>query len=554
MSEFSVKDRKGLLTRLGSEEFDLVVIGGGITGAGILRDATYRGLKAALVEMRDFASGTSSKSSKLIHGGLRYLKSFDIGLVFESVNERTRLLRLARHVVKPLPFIFPVYKNDPDGLFKIKLGLWVYDMLCAFRNYRNHKGLSREKIAELMPGIQTEGLKGGALYYDAITDDARITVEVVMDAYKHGAVPLNYAKALKVITKDSKVTGLKVKDLITGEEIEVSTKFVVVAAGPWNNRVLQSLGVDTPLKQQLRLRPTKGTHVVVQRDRLPVDHALVMISPIDQRVMFVIPWHNATVIGTTDTDFEGDPATVVATIDDVDYILKTANHYFPEAGLTHDDVIATWSGLRPLIDEGEGRPSEISRTHKIAVDLSGIAAIGGGKLTTFRVMAKDMVDKILPYLGRSDVRKSPLKHVPLPYAHGAVPKEELDDAAHQFSKNNGIPVESAKHLLTTYGGFASEVLKDKTPDLLEPVVDGLPYLLIEAKYAVTHEMATKLEDFFLRRTPIFLLTDRRSLEDAFLNVARVMGSVLDWSQDRITQEVSEIKGLLERNNSWRQNG
>ncbi len=553
MVKFSTENRNGLIKRLKSDEFDLVVIGGGITGAGILRDAVYRGLNAALVEMGDFASGTSSRSSKLIHGGLRYLKTLDLGLVFESVNERTRLLRLARHLVRPLSFVFPVFRTDADGLFKLKLGLWLYDVLCAFRNYRNHKGLSRDEVAELATGIRMDGLRGGVQYYDAITDDARVTIEVILDAYRHKAVPLNYVKAGRVHVEDGKVRGLHVKDLMGNEEFEVRTNFVIIAAGPWTPKVMESLGIMPSFTSELRMRPTKGGHVVVPRERLPLEHAVIMLHPKDRRVLFALPWHNRTVLGTTDTDFKGDPSDVYVTARDVDYLLDAANHYFPDAGLTYQDVIADWAGLRPLVDQDDVESeSDVSREHLIVVDPTGIGAIAGGKLTTFRVMGKQMVDAVVPYLGKDKIPRSRVKTVPFPYSNGALPPDVVRKVAAHYVEDYGIRPEEAIHVLSVYGGAADQVFDLAREDsiLLQPVVEGLPYLMAEALFATKYEMALRLEDFFLRRTPLFFLT-RQGLDLAFERVAAVMGRELGWTQEETALEIQRMEELLSLHDAWR---
>lgn len=551
ITKFSEENRKGLAQRLKTQEFDLVIIGGGITGASILRDAAYRGLKAALVEMGDFASGTSSKSSKLIHGGLRYLETLDFGLVFESVNERTRLLKLARHIVKPLSFVFPVYKDDKNGLFKLKAGLWLYDMLCAFRN-RNHKGLSKTGVAQWVPGIRRQDLRGGVQYYDAITDDARLNVEVILDAYKHNGVPLNYVQAGRIQTDNGNVVGLSVKDLLSQEEFEVKTRFVVFAAGPWTSKVMELAGVPDSLASKVKMRPTKGTHIVIPYERLPLDNAVVMLHPDDHRVMFALPWHNRTVLGTTDTDYKGDPTDVVTTVQDVDYLLTAANHYFPDAGLKHEDIVSNWSGLRPLVDQDDAKKeSEVSREHTIAVDPTGIGAIAGGKLTTFRIMGKQMVDAIIPYLGKDDIPGSKLKNTPLPYANGTPEPEKLIEMAATTARDYGIQQDQAIHLLSVYGGVVDKVLDLAKDDklLLQPVVKGLPILMVEALFSVKYEMAIRLEDFFLRRTPLFFLV-QKDLDLAFERVAAVMGKSLGWTDENTVAEIKNMEKLSALHNQW----
>jgi len=463
-------------------------------------------------------------------------------------------MKLARHVVKPLSFVFPVFDGDPDGLCKLKLGLWVYDILCSFRNYRNHKGLSASDIQQWIPEIRQDGLQGGVQYYAAITDDSRITLEVILDAYHHDAVPLNYVRASRVVMDGGKVSGFQVENLLDGETIEVKSSFVVVAAGPWTSKVLGLADGLSPLTSKIKMRPTKGSHVVISKHRLPIDHAVVMLHPRDHRVMFALPWHNRTVLGTTDTGYKGDPGKVFASREDVDYLLTAANHYFPNAGLKPDDVISTWSGLRPLVDQEDAKnESEVSREHSIVVDPSGIGVIAGGKLTTFRVMGKQMVDAIAPFLSDKKVPRSNIKKIPLPYSHGAPESGEFETVAEHYAQDYGITPEQARHILNVYGGAAELVLESAKGDrvLLQPVIKGIPVLMCEVVYAVNYEMALHLEDFFMRRTPLFFLT-REGLDLAFERVAGVMAQELDWDEETVSAEIQRMEELLKLHNRWRQ--
>ena len=393
--------RAELFSRLQATQFDLLVVGGGITGAGIARDAALRGLQVALVERSDLARGTSSASSKLIHGGLRYLEQYEFALVRESVRERALLTKNAPHLARPLPFLFPVYEQSGVKPWEIRAGMWLYDVLALFGNYRNHKILSRNQTRRMAPLLDFNGLRTCAHYYDCLTDDGRLTAETALDARARGAVVATYCEAIE-FTVDSagRTTGAWVKDRLdeaslTGEgretpRIPVRAKVTVVAAGPWTDSVLAGK-IQRPL-----LRPTKGSHVVLDRERLPIDQAVVIKSRLDGRVLFAIPWAQRTVLGTTDTDACEPPDAVEASSEDVDYLLGSANAYFPSLHAQPKDVISTWSGLRPLMAAGEGLdPSEVSREHAIVNVDPGLLAIAGGKLTTYRLMAEQAVDQAL---------------------------------------------------------------------------------------------------------------------------------------------------------------
>jgi glycerol-3-phosphate dehydrogenase len=371
---------------------DLLVIGGGITGAGIARDAARRGLSTALVEMEDFAYGTSSRSSKLVHGGLRYLEQYEFSLVFESVSERRILMDIAPHLVNPLGFLFPVYKSSRRGLWMINAGMWLYDGLSLFRSPKLHRTLKPSEVRTEEPALEATDLTGAPLYFDCATDDARLTLENALDAAKAGATVVTHARVTG-FTKDerARITGVVVEDRQTGQLKQIRAGAVVNATGPWTDR---TISMSAP--QGALLRPTKGVHIVVDRSKLPVQNAVVAMHPKDGRVLFVIPWGDKSYVGTTDTDWTGDPADVWATSQDVDYLIDACRGYFPRHPLTRSDVICTWAGLRPLMappsTEGNLSESKVSREHSIVVGQDGLVTIAGGKLTTYRRMAAEVVD------------------------------------------------------------------------------------------------------------------------------------------------------------------
>ncbi len=523
--------------KLSSEQFDVLVVGGGITGTGIARDAAARGLKVALVEKLDFGSGTSSKSSKLVHGGLRYLEHAEFALVFESVNERKRLMKLARHLVRPLPFLVTNHKGDRRFLATLALGLWIYDALCFFGNYRNHRTYGRKKTLQLEPSLKAEGLNGGILYYDCATDDARLTLECALDAQSLGAVVLNHMKAGKLTRDDAgRVNGVVVEDEETRESISVKAKVVINATGPWSDEVRALAGEARILK------PTKGVHIVIDEKRLPVRHALMMNSPRDKRTVFCIPFGlGRTVVGTTDTFYDGSLDDLRPTRDDVTYLLETANAYFPRAALTDDDVLSTWSGLRPLLkpDDENAGASAVSREHEI-YESPGFITIAGGKLTTFRLMAAQVVDRALPQLGVTT--KSPTANRPLPGSQGLDGSDEALDMLEKSLESAGLPEGAPKYLAYEYGTRAPELLAraKQTEGALERLDPELPSLFAQVDLAVDEEFARTLNDVLGRRVPLILRARDQGLGIA-PKVAERMAKKLGWTAERTAAEVESYR-------------
>ncbi|CAM4457717.1 glycerol-3-phosphate dehydrogenase [Corallococcus exiguus] len=517
--------RADRLRALGSESFDLLVIGGGVTGAGAARDAALRGLKVALVEREDFASGTSSRSSRLIHGGLRYLEHGHLGLVFESSIERRRLLHLAPHLVRPLAFIWPVYEGARVPRWKLNAGLMLYDALSLFRNVKAYQRLSLKQLVEAEPGIRSEGLKGGARYYDAATDDARLTLANALGASEAGAVVLNHASVKRLVLEDGKVKGAVVVDHLTGLEHTVHARAVVNATGPWSDEIRR---LDSSQQERTgpAVRGSKGVHIAVPRSRLNIGDALTLLSPVDGRVMFILPADAFTLIGTTETATRAHPAEVRASEADVAYLLSSANAFFPEANLTRQDMVSAWAGIRPLAASGYHGNSDAgsaSREHSIDVSPSGVLAISGGKLTTFRVMARDVVNAVERHLSRP--HKKPVTHEqPLPGgdilkldAELAAAKQEVGDAA------------TGEHLVRAYGSrwHAVWALTRESPALAEPLVEGLPYRRAEAAWGVSHEMVQTLADLLIRRLKVAFET-RDQGRAAAVRAAEVMAPLLGW--------------------------
>ncbi|MBX7102067.1 MAG: glycerol-3-phosphate dehydrogenase/oxidase [Myxococcaceae bacterium] len=530
--------RTQALAELERREYDLAIVGGGITGAGIARDAALRGLKVALIEKLDFGSGTSSKSSKLVHGGLRYLEQAELKLVFESVNERKLLMDRARHLVRPLPFLVTRYAGDRRWLLTLDVGLWIYDAFCFFRSYRNHRTYRARKALELEPTLRREGLTGAIQYYDCLTDDARLTLENVLDARALGAVVVNHARAGKLLKDGDRVKGLVVEDeLNPGRSVQLRAKVVVNATGPWSDEVRTLAGEAQILK------PTKGVHIVVDAARLPVRNALMMASPRDKRVVFCIPWGlGRTVIGTTDTFYDGKADHAHADRDDADYLLETANQYFPEAKLTLGDILATWTGLRPLLKPPEGVGAyQTSREHMI-FERPGFLTIAGGKLTTYRRIAMEVVDQALEQLGVKASCTTGSRD--LPGAVGLDSDAQLDAVVGPLEQL-GLTRAQAEHLALTFGARAKAVAQRTVadPTAKAPVDPELPYLYAQVDEAVEHELAATLDDVLTRRVPLVLRGRDQGLAAAE-PVAKRLAAKLGWSAERTAQELAGYREVV----------
>lgn len=553
--------RSEMWDRLG-EPVDLLVVGGGITGAGIARDAAMRGLSVALVEMRDLAFGTSSRSSKLVHGGLRYLEQYEFSLVFEAVSERRILLDVAPHLVHPLPFLFPVFDESRQPLWMIQTGMWVYDGLSLFRSPKRHRRLSPDEVAKEEPRLRQDGLKGAPLYYDCATDDARLTLENALDATRLGAVVTTQAKVVAFVhDAQGRLTGAVVEDTTTGARKEVRAGAVVNATGPWTDSVVgMANGHDGPPL----LRPTKGIHLVVHHDRLPVEHAVVCMHPDDGRVLFAIPWGEHTYVGTTDTDFSGDPAAVAATGDDVTYLLAAANAYFPGCDLEPADVLSTWAGLRPLMRPatkgGDIDESSVSREHQILVGTDGLVTIAGGKLTTYRRMSAEVVETALKVLRLADalpddVGAAPTDSEPLP---GAVGWPEDDDVTRlvkrvvEVAGEGRVPADVAEHLVGTYGTRALDVARKvrRDPALGARLVEGRPEILAQVDWAVEAELAAEVADVLVRRTQMFYRDEDQGLGCAEV-VGERMGTLLGWDAGRVRASVQAYRDEVALARAWR---
>jgi len=526
------------MARVSSEAFDVLVIGGGITGAGIARDAAMRGLRTVLVERDDFGSGTSSRSSRLIHGGVRYLEHGHLHLVFESSRERRTLMRIAPHLVRPLRFTWPVYRGARVPRWKLNAGLFMYDALAVFRNVRNHRALDAADVLAQEPSLRREDLLGGAEYYDAATDDARLTLTNVMSAEEHGAAVVNHVSVVRLTRDGARVTGAVVRDHQTDTELPVRAAVVVNATGPWTDAI-RALDVG---EAPSAVRATKGVHIAVPRERLSTHGALTLLSPVDGRVMFALPSTVTTIIGTTDTPTDERPDAVRASAADVEYLLATANLFFPAARLTTKDVAAAWAGIRPLVASGFTRdPASASREHRIDRSASGVISVSGGKLTTYRSMAAEVVAEVERSLGRRPSRAT-TDRVPLPGGD----LRSLDEALRAAELEVGDAV-IARRLVEAHGTRWREVstLTSQEPALARRIVRGLPYLLAEVVYAVESEMAVTLADVLVRRLRVAYEAADHGRAAARVATA-VLAGRLGWDNARARTEIARYEADVNR--------
>jgi glycerol-3-phosphate dehydrogenase len=533
--------RADALAALERDEFDLVVVGGGITGAGVALDAASRGYSVALVERDDFASGTSSRSSKLVHGGLRYLQNFDLGLVREALLERSLLATLAPHLVKPLPMIVPSFDGKrPDRL--MGMGLNMYDVM-SWRRGRGrgrgrdelldwsperHRTIDAAEVVELLPALAGRAPTAGYLFYDCQTDDVRLVLTVLGEAERFGAVLANGCDATGLVERDGRAAGVIVRDAASGNEFELRADNVVNATGVWADRLRPD---ELYAEEEVpRIRPSRGTHLILAREDLPVDAGAIVPAD-DGRTIFVLPWLNRTLIGTTDNDYEGGLEHIPPGQDDIDYLLRACNAYFGTS-LSPSDLVGAYAGVRPLISSGDqGKSVDISRKAELYETSSGLVTITGGKLTTWRRMAKLAVDRVVEREGR----EAPCRTEQIPLGMPVDPAE--------LPEVDGVDEESVRHLAARYGYAAFDVLEQaqESPELRRRIVADLPDIAAEAAFAVRREQAGALSDVLLRRTRLGL-TAARALcgdTDGAEVAARAMGGELGWDDARVARELED---------------
>lgn len=547
--KFSFRERSDNLNAFTQQEFDLAIVGGGITGAGVARDAASRGMSVALVEAQDFAAGTSSRSSKLIHGGIRYLENLEFHLVFESLTERRRLFEIAPHLVHPLRFILPLYKGGRVGMFKMGLGMWLYDALSMFDAPELHRRFSREEALQNLPMLKVQDLLGAYAYYDAYMDDDRLVIETLRSAAEYGAMCANYVKAMGV-DKDSqgRVCALICKDLNSQKEIRIQARHFVSTVGPWTDVLGESF---FPQQWQKRLRPSKGIHLTFDRRRIPLRDAVVMAA--ESRIVFGIPRHEMVIIGTTDTDYKQAPEQVSSERADIEYLLQVINYYFPGAKIGETDILASYSGVRPLVDDGATTESKTSREHLIFNDPRNITFVTGGKYTTYRKMAEDSMQSVLSLFpledqvrfGRS-LTKTPLN----PLATVDI-MSQASLRSQDLMQQYNLPQDLANRLFMRHGDEVYRLL-GRSSQLDSRLARGseLWCWALEAMHAIETTMCMNIRDFYLRRSPLFLskpdhgLPWASTLAELF---AEKLGAQWGSAQDMVAQLGEHIQHEM----SWK---
>lgn len=529
--EFSYKNRSRIVNTLRSTKFDLLVIGGGITGAGIALDAASRGLKTALIEKNDFAQGTSSRSTKLIHGGLRYLKQLEFGLVREVGSERAVVHRLAPHLVIPEKMLLPLYEKRGFGSVLTSFGLMLYDRLAGVRKEDRRKMLTRKQTLRQEPLLRHTDVKGGAIYAEYRTDDARLTIEIIKSAFKYGAWPCNYVEATAFKYRDSRLTSVQVTDHFDGTTFSIEADAVVNAAGPW----VDELREKDRSKQGKRLHLTKGVHIVLSRERFPVQQA-IYFNVDDGRMIFAIPRGITTYVGTTDTNYDGSKEVVIATQEDVNYLLRAVNSTFRPGDLGMKDVLSSWAGLRPLIHEDGKSASELSRKDEIFESPSGLISIAGGKLTGYRKMAERVVDLVCErYFPERDLDPSGTSDILLTEP-GFVNYREVAKyigAVARELNHLGGDAQSASSLVHTYGRVTTGLLHDLRNNFRS--ADSSSILSAELDYTLHNEMVLSPADFFIRRTGMLFFNIAR-LKENLEKVLTTFRERFNWSEDKLATE------------------
>lgn len=535
-SALSPEYRAHSINQLKTGDFDILIIGGGVNGVGIALDAASRGLSVALVEADDFASGTSSRSSKLIHGGLRYLEQYDFKLVREALQERELMITsLAPHLVHPVAFLYPLQEKLKERTY-VGAGMALYDALRGFkRTLPWHKHISQKELSEIAPSLRLDLVTGGYRYFDAQVDDARHTMMIARTAAKYGAVISTRTRCLSLRKDGRRVTGARIRDLVDGSEFEVTSKVVVMAAGVWTDELYREFGV----KPGYQVRTSKGSHIVVPGSAIKSETGVILKT--ESSVLFIIPWSGKWIVGTTDTDYKDNLSDPLATKSDVDYIIQQANRVL-EPKLSRDQIVGVFAGLRPLISqEGESETADLSREHVVDHPVPGFVTIAGGKYTTYRVMSEDAVNEAALDLKRI-IPDSCTESLSVVGADGySVLKNQVD----RLAKTYGVSKDVIKHLLNRYGSLISEILTETPKEYLVKLSPDLNYLKAEIWYAATYEGALSVTDIMSRRTRINFESDDqgRSLID---EVARIIAGPLGWGKSEIEQSKNEYLSLVKR--------
>ena len=548
MNNFSALNRASIDDKLVSKEFDLLIIGGGITGAGIALDASSRGMKVALIEKNDFASGTSSKSTKLIHGGLRYLKQFDFWLVKEVGSERAIVHKLAPHLVIPEKMVLPLIKGGTYGSWLTSIGLKIYDILANVEGDDKRKMLNKEEALKIEPLLPTKILEGAGYYAEYRTDDARLTIEVLKTALNYDTTAINYCEAIEFIYKDEKIKGIKAFDTITNKKFDINAKYVVNATGPWVDELRQI----NHSKTGKRLHLTKGVHLVFAHEKLPIKHAVYFDVP-DGRMMFAIPRGKVTYIGTTDTNFQEDKNNVDVTTTDAMYLISAVNNMFPTINLNLDDVQSSWAGLRPLIHEEGKSASELSRKDEIFVSDTELISIAGGKLTGYRKMAERIVDLVCKkYNNRYDKKFKDIETHQIVLSGGKFKnfKEVQNYQSKIFKqiKPAGFTKTDANYLVYNYGKQTNNILK-KFDELKDSDIE-VRLAKAELWFCIHHEMVQTPLDFFIRRTGK-LYFDIESLKKLQEPIIMEFSKTFNWDEQTIKQHQKKLENNIKLSKAFK---
>lgn len=523
--------------RLANEEFDVLVIGGGVTGAGAALDAASRGLKVALVESQDFASGTSSRSSKLIHGGLRYLEQYDFKLVREALHERELMVStLSPHLVKPVAFLFPLNQGYKERTY-IGAGLALYDALRGFqRTLPWHKHLGSKTIAEIAPSLRSDLVKGAIKYFDAQVDDARHTLSLVRTAAKHGAVIAQRVKVTSAIWENSKIVGVNALDSLTGNNLKIQAKSTILCAGIWSDAVHKDFGITAGYNVAM----SKGVHITVPKSAVNSRAGVILKTEVS--VLFIIPWEDKWIIGTTDTPYTGDRENPVASKEDIRYILNQANRVL-QPKISESQILGVYAGLRPLVaSKSHSSTTKLSREHIVDNPVPGFVSIAGGKYTTYRIMAKDVIDLAATSIRRK-IPESVTEKLPILGADGYF---ALSNQLESISQVFNVDLETIKHLFTRHGANIFDVLNivQKDGALAERITPELLYIRAEVVYAVQSEGALTLEDVLARRTRISIESADSGLAIAE-QVARIMATILGWSEEECKRALLEYVAYVD---------
>jgi glycerol-3-phosphate dehydrogenase len=538
LSQLGPDQRETAISQLGTEQFDILVIGGGVNGVGAALDAAARGLKVALIEAQDIAAGTSSRSSKLIHGGLRYLEQYDFKLVREALHERELMVStLCPHLVKPVGFLFPLTEKLKERTY-VGAGLALYDALRGFqRALPWHKHLSQKQINEIAPSLRHDLVTGAIKYFDAQVDDARHTMAVARTAARHGAIIATRVSAESLIREGKKVVGVNALDLESGKKIKIKAGATVMCAGVWSDQLHEKF----ELTPGYNVTMSKGAHIVVPGSAIKSDAGIIVKTPVS--VLFLIPWADKWIVGTTDTPYEGDRTEPFATREDVQYILDQANRVL-KPKLKAEEIIGVYAGLRPLVaNKKSATTTKLSREHTVDRPVAGFVSIAGGKYTTYRVMAKDVIDRAVIELRRL-TKESVTEKLPLVGADGYFALEQQKD---RIAQESGLDVATVTHLLNRHGSLISEILEilEAQPKLAAKLDSDLPYIKAEIVYAASHEGARSVDDVISRRTRLSFEAANHGLYLAE-EVAALIATVLGWSAKERKESIADYAGLVER--------